>query len=50
MLANLDPLSRRFEMLALADDAKLAPAPEYTLDERQVARVIDIVPSGFGRN
>lgn len=48
LLANLDPVSRRFELLLLAPGATLPANPTYQLDEGQVQRVIHIILAGFG--
>jgi len=50
MLANLDPVSRRFELLSLENNQKLPPLPAYALDESQVKRIIDIILKGFGQD
>lgn len=49
MLANLDPVSRRFELLAKASDVALPATPAYVLDKAQVGRVISMILTGFGR-
>lgn len=48
MLANLDPVSRRFELLALQGEEKLPAEPAYALSQDEVGRVIDIILKGFG--
>jgi len=48
MLANLDPVSRRFELLAQAPGQPLAETPRYTLNKEQIERVINMIISGFG--
>lgn len=48
MLANLDPLSRRFELLAKAPGESLPDAPTCTMDQQQVDRVIAMILKGFG--
>lgn len=48
MLANLDPLSRRFEQLALEPGEVLPQEPQYQLREADVSRVIDLLLNGFG--
>lgn len=47
MLANLDPVSRRFEQLALEKGESLPEVPKYALDESQIKRVIETVMTGF---
>lgn len=47
LLANLDPLSRRFEQLLAAPQTALPERPRYELDATQVRRVIDLVLQGF---
>ncbi len=47
MLANLDPVSRRFEQLALDSGESLPEKPTYALDNQQVARIINIIMAGF---
>ncbi|GAB3332357.1 TetR/AcrR family transcriptional regulator [Bordetella tumulicola] len=49
MLANLDPVSRRFELLAKDPDQALPAQPAYELDQKQVDRVIGMVLTGFGQ-
>ena len=49
MLANLDPVSRRFELLAKEPDQKLPEAPAYALDQKQIDRVIAMILAGFGQ-
>lgn len=49
LLANLDPVSRRFELLLLDPGAALPATPAYALDALQVERVIRIILGGFGR-
>lgn len=49
MLANLDPVSRRFEMLAKTPEETLPATPAYVLDKAQVGRVITMILKGFGR-
>ena len=48
LLANLDPFSRRFELLAAEPGEALAATPVYELDKIQVARVIALILAGFG--
>ncbi len=48
LLANLDPFSRRFELLAVETGEALAATPVYELNEAQVARVIALILGGFG--
>lgn len=47
LLANLDPVSRRFEQLALKEGETLPAVPKYVLNEAQVSRVIETVITGF---
>lgn len=49
MLANLDPVSRRFELLAKAPGDTLADTPAYALDHQQIDRVIGMILNGFGQ-
>ncbi|WP_425331988.1 TetR/AcrR family transcriptional regulator [Pararhizobium polonicum] len=49
LLANLDPLSRRFEEIALGDGDHLPETPVHSLGQKEVDRVIDIILKGFGR-
>lgn len=49
MLANLDPVSRRFELLAKNPTAPLGETPTYALDQQQVNRVIDMILNGLGQ-
>lgn len=48
LLANLDPVSRRIELLLLEPGAALPDVPAYALDDAQVRRVIRIILGGFG--
>lgn len=50
MLANLDPVSRRFELLAKAPDQTLPETPVYQLDQKQIDRVIAMILAGFGQH
>jgi len=47
LLANMDPLSRRFELLATGEEHELPPTPHYQLDTVQIDRVIDTILEGF---
>ncbi|WP_160349157.1 TetR/AcrR family transcriptional regulator [Bordetella sp. 15P40C-2] len=49
MLANLDPISRRFERLAVPPDETLPEVPVHQLDQRHVDRVIGMILAGFGQ-
>lgn len=48
MLANVDHISRRFEMLELGDEEALPEEPSYCLNQEQVSKVIDTILAGFG--
>lgn len=47
LLANLDPVSRRFELLANEPGQPLPESPACQLDRPQVERVIALVLTGF---
>lgn len=47
LLANLDPVSRRFELLMLDPDQRLPDMPAFELDAARVKQVIDIILGGF---
>ncbi|MCD0501613.1 TetR/AcrR family transcriptional regulator [Bordetella petrii] len=49
MLANLDPLSRRFELLGREPGQALPDSPAYELDQAQIDRVITMIMPGFGK-
>lgn len=49
MLANLDPISRRFELLANEPNQTLPDTPAYQLDQKQIDRVISMILAGFGQ-
>ena len=50
MLANLDPVSRRFELLAKEPGQALPETPAYQLDQKQIDRVIAMILAGFGQS
>ncbi len=47
LVANLDPLSRRFEHIARLDGEPLAATPAHTLDRRHIEQVIALIAGGF---
>ncbi|WP_176084723.1 TetR/AcrR family transcriptional regulator [Martelella sp. HB161492] len=47
MLANLDPVSRRFEHLMIEPNEDLPAEPCFRLDEAAVQKVIDMILAGF---
>jgi len=48
LLANLDPVSRRFEQLMSPPGETLPQTPRFKLDKSAVARVIAVILRGFG--
>lgn len=48
LLANLDPVSRRFEQLMLAPGEDLPTEARFEIDEQAIRRVIEIILNGFG--
>lgn len=48
LLANLDPVSRRFEQLMRDPGEELAAQPLFEIDESAIKKVIGIILGGFG--
>jgi AcrR family transcriptional regulator len=49
LLANLDPVSRRFEQLITLPGDELPQVPRFELDTNAVERVIKVIEGGFGK-
>lgn len=50
MLANLDPVWRRFELILNEDGEPFPEEPAYKLDQASVDRVIAMILQGFGKS
>lgn len=48
LIANLDPVSRRFEHLMTPSNEELPQSPRFKLDKNAVERVISLILRGFG--
>lgn len=49
MLANLDPVSRRFEQLMRPPGEELPPQPSFEFNDQAIQRVIGMILGGFGK-